>query len=341
MPIWPWKPLSRPNSLPSACSSSPLSTSEKPSGAMDHVGQRRELRQRFRQHDRAAARTAAAVGRGEGLVQVDVHGVDAEVGGADPADDGVEVGAVAVEEGAGRVDGVGDLDDVALEQPAGVGVGQHDRGDVVAQLRLQRVQIDAAGGVGRDGVHGEAAGRGRRRVGAVGGFRHQDAAAVAGARRRGPRWRRGWPPCRTARRGRRPPATCATAGMPVSVFSQWASVSISSRAPWTVRSGCIGWMSLRPGSRASFSFRRGLCFIVQEPSGYSAAVDRVVLLRQAGVVPDHLRLAQARQADGAALPHLAEAGFDRPAAPADRRRWCRGCPVRRSAALPASARGCR
>ena len=148
---------------------------------MDHVRERDELRQRFRQHDGAAAGTAAAMGRREGLVQVDVHGVDAEVGGTDPADDGVEVGAVAVEESAGRMDGFGDLDDIALEQPAGVGVGQHDRGDVVAQLRLQRVEIDAAGGVRRNGVHGEAAGRSRRRVGAVGGFRNQNAAAVAGA----------------------------------------------------------------------------------------------------------------------------------------------------------------
>ena len=40
------------------------------------------------------------------------------------------------------------------------------------------------------------------------------------------------------------------------------------------------------------------------------AVDREILLRQAGVMPDHLRLAQARQADGATLPHLAQAGFD-------------------------------
>jgi hypothetical protein len=52
---------------------------------------------------------------------------------------------------------------------------------IVAQLRLEGVQIDAAGGVGRDGVHGEAAGCGSRRIGAMGGFRDQHAAAMAGA----------------------------------------------------------------------------------------------------------------------------------------------------------------
>jgi glycine dehydrogenase subunit 2 len=38
-------------------------------------------------------------------------------------------------------------------------------------------------------------------------------------------------------------------------------------APVTVCCGCSGWMSPKPGSRAIFSLRRGLCFIVQEPSG--------------------------------------------------------------------------
>ena len=59
----------------------------------------------------------------------------------------------------------------------------------------------------------------------------------------------------------------ATAGMPVRVFSQWASWSISASAPCTVDCGCSGWMSAKPARRAIFSFRRGLCFIVHEPSG--------------------------------------------------------------------------
>ncbi len=65
------------------------------------------------------------------------------------------------------------------------------------------------------------------------------------------------------------PAACdiATAGMPVKVFSQKASRSINSNAPCTVDSGCSGCKSASAGSRASFSLRRGLCFIVQEPSG--------------------------------------------------------------------------
>ena len=59
----------------------------------------------------------------------------------------------------------------------------------------------------------------------------------------------------------------AIAGMPVSSRSQRASSAISLSAPATVESGCSGWMSAKPGSRAIFSLRRGLCFMVHEPSG--------------------------------------------------------------------------
>ena len=59
----------------------------------------------------------------------------------------------------------------------------------------------------------------------------------------------------------------ATAAMPVISISQRDSSAIRSMAPGTVTSGCRGWMSAKPGSRAIFSLRRGLCFMVQEPSG--------------------------------------------------------------------------
>ena len=77
-------------------------------------------------------------------MQIDVHGIDAEIARAHLADDGVEVGAVGVEVGAGRVHGLGDGHDVALEQPAGVGIGQHDGGDVGREPLLHLLGIDRA-----------------------------------------------------------------------------------------------------------------------------------------------------------------------------------------------------
>jgi hypothetical protein len=66
----------------------------------------------------------------EGLVQVDVHRVDAEIARARLAYHCVEIRAVAVEIRARLMNRVGDADDLALEQPAGIGIGQHDRRNV-------------------------------------------------------------------------------------------------------------------------------------------------------------------------------------------------------------------
>ena len=59
----------------------------------------------------------------------------------------------------------------------------------------------------------------------------------------------------------------ATADIPVSVFSQWARRSMSSRAPCAVEIGARGWRSAKPANLAIFSLRRGLCFMVHDPRG--------------------------------------------------------------------------
>jgi murein tripeptide amidase MpaA len=92
----------------------------------DRVGQ--ELRQVGAYADRACPRPAAAVWGREGLVQVEVHDVDAEVAGTDDAEDGVEVGAVVVDQPAGIVDDLDDLLDVLVPQAERVRVGDHQRG---------------------------------------------------------------------------------------------------------------------------------------------------------------------------------------------------------------------
>ncbi len=89
------------------------------------IGAGQELRQVGADTDRAGARTAAAVRRREGLVQVEVHDVDAEVAGAGDAEDGVEVGAVVVDQAASLVDDLHDLLDVLVPQAERVRVGDH------------------------------------------------------------------------------------------------------------------------------------------------------------------------------------------------------------------------
>src|SRR3546814_5808429 len=78
--------------------------------------QRCERSQSFGQHDGTRPRATAAVRGREGLVQVDVHRIDAEVAGAHAANDRVEVRAVAIDIAAHGMDRVRDRLHVALEQ---------------------------------------------------------------------------------------------------------------------------------------------------------------------------------------------------------------------------------
>ena len=82
--------------------------------------------------DRPHAGAAAAVRDAEGLVQVQVADVGAEVAGPRQADQRVHVGAVEVDLAAV---GVGDLADLAhrlLEDAVGRGIGDHAGGEPVA-----------------------------------------------------------------------------------------------------------------------------------------------------------------------------------------------------------------
>ena len=125
--------------------------------------------QRLRQHGRAGARTAAAMRGREGLVEVDVHGIDTEVSGANAANNGVEIRAVAIEIAARIVNQVCDLADIRFEQAARVWIGQHDAGNVGAVFKLgaEILHVDAAALVGLDLVDLEAALNGCRRVRAM------------------------------------------------------------------------------------------------------------------------------------------------------------------------------
>ena len=119
-------------------------------GVMHDERQRHEGRQRFRQHHRPRARAAAAMRRRKSFVQIDMHRIDAEIGRPHASDDGVEIGAIAIEIGAGFMHVLGDGNNIALEQAAGVGIGQHDGGDIGPQFGLQSGTIHAAIGIRRE-----------------------------------------------------------------------------------------------------------------------------------------------------------------------------------------------
>ncbi len=69
--------------------------------------------------------------------------------GSHHAEDGVEIGAVVVEEATHLVHGVGDGVDVLFEQSERVRVRQHDPGHVLVEHRAQGVDVDTAALVAR------------------------------------------------------------------------------------------------------------------------------------------------------------------------------------------------
>ena len=142
-------------------------------GVLDHLGDGHVGRELGAHPHRAGPGAAAAVGRGEGLVQVQVHHVEPGVAHAHLAQDGVQVGPVVVEQGVHGAQHLHDAGQVALEEPQGVGAGHHHAGHGVVQHALQGGRVhDAVPGL--DGHH-LVAGDGRRgRVGAVGRVRHDD-----------------------------------------------------------------------------------------------------------------------------------------------------------------------
>ena len=91
---------------------------------------RRERCEALGENDGAGSRTATAMGRRECLVQIDMHRIDTEIARARLTYNGVVIRPVAVEIGTGIVHRVGDGDDILLEQPARIGICEHDRRNI-------------------------------------------------------------------------------------------------------------------------------------------------------------------------------------------------------------------
>ncbi len=115
--------------------------------------------------------------RREGLVQVHVDDIEAHVTRPHLAENRVEVGAVVIQQAAGRVHDACHFLDTPLEHAEGRRVGQHDAGRLRADHRAQCFDIDVAIFTDGDLPYDTAAHRRGRRIGAVSRFRHDDLVA--------------------------------------------------------------------------------------------------------------------------------------------------------------------
>ena len=97
---------------------------------------RQELHQVGGHRNRTRARPSPTVGGSEGLVQIHVHDVKAHVARAHGAQDGVQVGAVVVQQSTDVVHRFGDLDNLLLKEAYRVRVRQHNARHVRSEGRL-------------------------------------------------------------------------------------------------------------------------------------------------------------------------------------------------------------
>ena len=297
-------------------------------------------RQRRRQHDRTGARPAAAVRRREGLVQVDVHAVDAEIARPHAADDGVEVGAVAVEVGARRVHGL----------------GRSRRSRVSNRPQVFGLVSMIAATSGPSAALSAARSTRPLSLAGIGFTVKPSAAAVAGL-----------VPCADSGASTRAPLGALALGFEGGGDRHHAAHLAMRAGGGRHRHGRHAGQGLEPVRQAIDQLQRALhgrdrlqrmevadagearhllvdARIVlhgARAQRVDAHVDGVVLLAEPRVVLHDLRLGQARQADLAGAAQAVEAILRPSAAPAGRRRSVPAGPSRRSAAPRSAARGCR
>ena len=81
-------------------------------------------------HHGTAAGTSPAVRGGKRLVQIQVKHIDSHLAGAGITHEGIEIGAVHIDEATLLVDNLGDLLDMGFKDPHGIGIGQHQTGNL-------------------------------------------------------------------------------------------------------------------------------------------------------------------------------------------------------------------
>ena len=235
-------------------------------------------------------------------MQVDVHRIDPEVARADLADDRVEVRPVAIDEPARGVDRVGDRLHVALEQAAGVGVGDHHPRHVGAEARLERFEVDPAVGVRGNVLHPVAGEGGGRRIGAVRAFGHEDnLARVAPRLERGADAQDAAQLAVRARLGAHGDAVHAgEVDQPEGELVDYLERAAHGRD--RLERMHVG----EAGHARDFLVQPRIVLHRAAAEREEPEVDRVVLAAEAGVVADRLGLGQAGQADRPGAFHPAE-----------------------------------
>src|SRR5687767_9368080 len=100
--------------------------------------------------DGTDTRSAAAVWDGEGLMQVKVHHVKAQITGPDDTKQGVEIRAITVHQTTTTMNQLDHLFDVLIEETERVRVGEHHTDHTIVTGGFERVDVNVSTFIGWD-----------------------------------------------------------------------------------------------------------------------------------------------------------------------------------------------
>ena len=127
--------------------------------------------------NRTTAWTATTVRSGEGLVQIDVHHVEAHIAGTANAEHRVEIGSIVVHKTTTIVNETSNHRDVSFEDTEGVRVGHHHASHIGTKQWLEILHIYGTIGQALYLDHLEASYSSRSGIGAMGRIGHDDLGA--------------------------------------------------------------------------------------------------------------------------------------------------------------------
>ena len=107
-----------------------------------------------------------------------MHHIDAQITGADNAQQGVHVGTIAIDQSAGIMDDLDCFHDLLFKETEGIGVGDHQASQGVVCLGFDGFKVNIPVTIGGDFDDLEAAHGGTGRVCAVGRIRNEHLGAL-------------------------------------------------------------------------------------------------------------------------------------------------------------------
>jgi len=100
-------------------------------------------------------------------MQIEMHDVESQFGRFNDPQQSIHIGAIAVYQSTSLMHDADYFDDVFIKQSEGIGIGNHNSGQLFVAFGCEIIQIDIAAFIGTDRKAFKSAHDGRSRIGPV------------------------------------------------------------------------------------------------------------------------------------------------------------------------------